>query len=71
MTLPLLTISLEAAVPLWIEHLKSLPLADVLARAPDLAQHIAEHGDKILYRYPGGVKFARLHFEATHPEQER
>jgi hypothetical protein len=46
----LLVAALSAAVPLWIEQLRRLPLADILARARELAQVIAEHGDVILYR---------------------
>lgn len=50
----LLSISLSAAVPLWIEELRSLTLEQRLARAKGLSDIIAEHGDVILFR--GGRK---------------
>lgn len=50
MTEELLRISLQAAVPLWIERLRNLPEEALLRRAQECGQHIAEHGDIILYR---------------------
>ena len=50
----LLSISLSAAVPLWIEKLRPLDPGQRIARASGLADIIAEHGDIILYR--GGKK---------------
>ena len=46
----LLSISLSAAVPLWIEKLKPLTPEERIARASGLADIIAAHGDIILYR---------------------
>jgi hypothetical protein len=46
----LLTMTLSAAVPLWIDRLKLRPLAEVLERARECGQFIAEHGDIILYK---------------------
>jgi hypothetical protein len=50
----LLSISLSAAVPLWIEQLRPLAPEQRLARASGLADIIAEHGDIIQFR--GGRK---------------
>ena len=50
----LLSISLSAAVPLWIEKLKPLEPEQRIARASGLSDTIAAHGDIILYR--GGKK---------------
>lgn len=46
----LLGISLAAAVPLWIPRVARLSHAERAARAGELAQVIAEHGDDVLYR---------------------
>ena len=46
----LLSISLSAAVPLWIEKLRALEPEQRLARAGGLSDIIAAHGDIILYR---------------------
>lgn len=48
--LALLQAALGAAVPLWVHELQLTPLADLLARGPELAQVLAEKGDVILYR---------------------
>lgn len=45
-----LKIALSAAVPLWVEELKRRPLKEVLARAPECAQAVAEKGDVIQFR---------------------
>jgi hypothetical protein len=50
----LLSISLSAAVPLWIEKLRPLTAEQRIARASGLSDIIAAHGDIILYR--GGKK---------------
>ena len=46
----LLKLSLEAAVPLWIDKLQKQPWSTVMARKDEAAQIIAEKGDIILYR---------------------
>jgi hypothetical protein len=46
----LLKISLSAAVPLWIERLRSVPWDRLEARAREAAQVVAEKGDIIQYR---------------------
>ncbi len=45
----LLRITLEAAVPLWIEDLKALPMATVLEIAAHDGQVIAEKGDVLQF----------------------
>ena len=44
-----LAATLALAVPLWIERVRSYPVADRTARAHECAQHIAEHGDKLMF----------------------
>ena len=46
----LLTTALECAVPLWVARLQLQPLDRLLARAPELANIIAEKGDVIQFR---------------------
>lgn len=46
----LLSISLAAAVPLWIEQLKPLTPDQRIGRTGELAEIIASKGDAILYR---------------------
>jgi hypothetical protein len=46
----LLSVSLSAAVPLWIEKLRPLDPEQRIARASGLADIIASQGDIILYR---------------------
>jgi hypothetical protein len=46
----LLTITLSAAVPLWIERLKEQPWDAVQARARECAQIVVEKGDIIQFR---------------------
>lgn len=46
----LLKISLSAAVPIWIDELKRRSLAYVQERAAICGQHVAEHGDVILFK---------------------
>ena len=46
----LLQTALSAAVPLWIEELRGLSWEELQARAKVAAQHVAEHGDLILFR---------------------
>jgi len=46
----LLRISLSAAVLLWIEELKKIPLSEVLRRGPACAQIVAEKGDRIMFK---------------------
>jgi hypothetical protein len=88
---PILSVALEASVPLFIEEMKMGPFSDLMAEAPSLAQIIAEKGDIIQFRskkkgetaaafnalasaiaigsfVPGGITFAGMHFEATHPD---
>jgi hypothetical protein len=45
-----LTISLEAAVPLWIDKHKHTSVEARIARARELADVVAGHGDDILFR---------------------
>ncbi len=45
-----LLISLQAAVPLWIERVRHLTPAERQARAAELSGVIASRGDDILYR---------------------
>ena len=42
--------ALQAAVPLWIEKLKGEPFEVISSRALECGQHIAEHGDIILFK---------------------
>lgn len=60
MSLELLQISLDAAVPLWVERHKHRPWADLQARAQWASKVIAEHGDDIIFRSrrPGGSAYA-------------
>lgn len=44
-----LSLTLLAAVPLWIEDLKRLPFSDVCKLAQDCAQMIAEKGDVLMF----------------------
>jgi len=46
----LLKLTLQAAVPMWIETLKRRPFDDVMRRAAAAGQVIAERGDVILYK---------------------
>jgi hypothetical protein len=46
----LLRDTLAVAVPLWIEQLRPLTWKQRQQRAAVCAQHVAEHGDLILYR---------------------
>lgn len=46
----LLKISLSAAVPLWIEELKSRDWDYLLERARICSQEVSEHGDNLLFR---------------------
>lgn len=48
----LLSISLSAAVPLWIEELRHLPWSEIETLAKECSQVIAEKGDIIQYRSP-------------------
>ena len=56
-TSDLLSASLSAAVPLWIERLKSQPWEVLDQRRSQCIDVIASHGDNILYRSkkPGGT----------------
>ena len=49
---PLLLISLDAAVPLWIARLQQQPWAEIEARRHGVVERIAAHGDVLLYRSP-------------------
>ena len=46
----LLKSTLSAAVPLWILDLQKLPFARVMERASECGQHVAEHGDDLMFR---------------------
>jgi hypothetical protein len=46
----LLALSLQVAVPLWIDRIRDVPWETRIERARELAQYIASHGDNILYR---------------------
>ena len=46
----LLRISLSAAVPLWIEQCKAIPLDLLMNRGREISQIIAEKGDIIQFR---------------------
>lgn len=61
-TIALLGISLDAAVPLWIAQLQLQPWAYVQERAKECGQHVAEHGDVIMFKEKGktGSAFNRL-----------
>lgn len=48
-TYTLLSSTLCLAVPLWIDKLRHQGWEYVLQRARDCSQHVAEHGDVILY----------------------
>lgn len=48
-----LSMTLQVAVPLWIAQWKAKPATDRMARARICAQHIAEHGDVILFKGKG------------------
>jgi hypothetical protein len=50
----LLRITLSAAVPLWIERLRTTPLAELMKRAPELADVIASKGDVLQYKRKKG-----------------
>lgn len=46
----LLKLTLEVAVPLWIERYRGQSFERLKERAGECSQVIAEHGDDILYR---------------------
>lgn len=46
----LLATTLQLAVPLWIERLRERPWEYVQQRAKECSQHIAGHGDNLLFR---------------------
>lgn len=46
----LLRITLAVAVPLWVDRLRKQSLQSLIARAPEVAQVIAEHGDVVQFR---------------------
>lgn len=46
----LLTSTLQLAVPMWIDQMRRYPWEHVQARAKVCSQHIAEHGDLILFK---------------------
>jgi hypothetical protein len=46
----LLADSLEVAVPLWVMRLQSVPFDQLMDRAKECSQVIAEKGDIILFR---------------------
>lgn len=46
----LLKISLSAAVPLWIERLKEQPYEQLIKRAGECGQIIAEKGDMLMFK---------------------
>ena len=46
----LLSSTLAIAVPLWIERLRNASWEHILLRARECAQHVAEHGDNLLFR---------------------
>jgi len=47
---PLMLATLQVAVPLWAERLKHQRLADLLPRARELAQVVAEKGDVLQFK---------------------
>jgi len=49
-TRALILLSLEVAVPMWIDRLKQKPWSVIEVRAKDAGRMIAEHGDNILYK---------------------
>ena len=46
----LLKLTLQAAVPLWIERLKHRPMVEIIARTRECGQVIAEKGDIIQFK---------------------
>lgn len=46
----LLRTTLALAVPLWVERLRHTPLQELVKRAPEIGQVIAEKGDVIQYK---------------------
>ncbi len=52
-TKALLTATLEVAVPLWIEKVRSLSWEEKMARAKICAQVVAEKGDIIQFKAKG------------------
>lgn len=46
----LLRITLSAAVPLWVLRLRERPFAELLRRAPELGQVVAEKGDVVQFK---------------------
>lgn len=46
----LLTSTLQLAVPMWIDRLRGNPWEAIQERAKVCSQHIAEHGDLILFK---------------------
>ena len=50
----MLRASLSLAVPMWADRLRSVPFRDLLARAPEIGQHIASKGDCILFKSKKG-----------------
>lgn len=62
---PEFMVTLEVAVPLWVQRWRGRPADQRIARAKSLGQIVASHGDQILYRSKGraprvssGVKIA-------------
>ncbi len=53
----LLLDTLQVAVPLWVQRLRNYNWAHIEKRGKECAQHIAEHGDNILYlsKQPGAT----------------
>ncbi len=50
MNVELLKLTLQAAVPLWIEKLKDRPMSYILERAKECGQVVAEKGDIIQFK---------------------
>lgn len=46
----LLTSTLQLAVPMWIDQMRRYPWEHIQERAKVCSQHIAEHGDLILFK---------------------
>lgn len=51
---PEFMVTLEVAVPLWVQRWRGRPAGQRVARAQSLGDTVTAHGDRILYRTKGG-----------------
>jgi hypothetical protein len=57
----LLKMSLQAAIPLWIEEYRQVPWEDLRKIADEASRFLSEHGDAIMYRQKGVTREAFNH----------